>query len=200
MSQTCPHCGAELPWVSAAFCSECRNELDDVPHCKDKSLPAAEHPLSSNKKPTPAPPSSGSAVKGILSKIKRRWRLWLFAAIFLGVLATFLHPSVYWPVVGKIRGEAFYKDRPTSYWKSQALVFYKWDTEQSLGETPPERSWFRKLFPPEGPFGFLNEVMEGDASFQPVLKEMLNDPDPTVRKFGEWGLSNLGSAKQLMQE
>jgi hypothetical protein len=31
MSETCPHCGAELPATHDAFCPNCRNALDEPP-------------------------------------------------------------------------------------------------------------------------------------------------------------------------
>src|SRR5208283_4614707 len=51
--------------------------------------------------------------------MKRRWKLWTGLALLPVLGLGFLHPAVYWPLIGWIRGEAFYQGRPTSFWQSE---------------------------------------------------------------------------------
>jgi hypothetical protein len=52
--------------------------------------------------------------------MKRRWKLWL--ALVLAIGGLFSLPAVYWRVIGRVKGEAFYKGRPTSYWRDAILA------------------------------------------------------------------------------
>lgn len=133
-----------------------------------------------------------------VSVVKRlRLLLVLIVALLVGG-ALFLLPSVRWPVYGWIKGEAFYEGRPTSYWRLEALKLIDWQEEQATGRTR-QPSWVDRLLPTDGPFLFANEVLEGDAAFQPVLTEMLKDQDPRVRKQAAWGLAKLGAAKARLK-
>lgn len=58
-------------------------------------------------------------------------RLWI-AIVLVIILLSLLFPPVYWRAIGYIRGEAFYKGRPTSYWH---IELKEWD------EGPPPPSW-----------------------------------------------------------
>jgi hypothetical protein len=131
--------------------------------------------------------------------MKRRWRLFVVLVLLLVVGVSFLLPSVHWRVIGWVKGEAFYQDRPTSYWRREALKLSDWQGEQISGQKPREPSWVEKLLPPDGPFLFANKVSEGDAALVPVLTEMLTDEDPRVRTQAEWGLKKLGSLKGEMK-
>jgi len=46
--------------------------------------------------------------------MNRRWKLWVGLTALLLAGAACLHPSIYWPVIGRLKGEAFYKGKPMS--------------------------------------------------------------------------------------
>ena len=49
----------------------------------------------------------------------RRKLLIVLAALAAAVALAIIGPGVYWRLVGRARGEAFYDGRPTSYWARQ---------------------------------------------------------------------------------
>lgn len=70
-------------------------------------------------------------------------RLLLGLSLLLLVVASLLHPSVHWRVIGWWRGEAFYQGRPTSYWANEIETSYR---ELDMGGSifsPRLVTWYR---------------------------------------------------------
>jgi hypothetical protein len=128
-----------------------------------------------------------------MKKTARKWLLRLSAALLIIALAAvFLLTPVPIIIIGSFRGEAFYEGRPTSYWRQVIR-------EQRQGPTPPTPSFFDKVrayfgFPPPRP-----EHMRGASrgAAVPVLRHLLNDRDPEVRRFAA---DTLLSGGNLLEE
>jgi hypothetical protein len=105
---------------------------------------------------------------------------WSLLAIPVVIFGLLLFPSVHWPLLGLLRRESFYKDRPTSYWR----------TEITRVDMPRSDIWARLL-------GFLprpqreQPLMDCDRSVVPVLLELLGDDDARVRNYALLALRQL---------
>jgi hypothetical protein len=132
-------------------------------------------------------------------------RLLLRAVLLVVVLAGALAlPGVRWPLWGWLRGEAFYKGRPTSYWSRQ-IQDYARQADFYNRHRPPSMQ-------PEGvnvpatPVDSLRCVCglsyhvaplpypfeaKGPAA-TPALTELLRDGDPYVRRYAADCLGDLG--------
>jgi len=115
----------------------------------------------------------------------------LALALLVAAIATFFLPPVYWRVAGRLKGEAFYNGRPTSYWAGAVDDFAQqrgWDdswlaaTLNGIGLN----SWVanRNACPD------LLERKEPAAVL--VLIALLQNPDPDIRSWAAWGLGNIG--------
>jgi hypothetical protein len=118
--------------------------------------------------------------------MSRRVLLWaglLLVVVLAGALAL---PDVRWWLWGHLRGESFYRSRPTSYWRGQVLAW------NDLGFYPPAVSlvvrrprWWADCLPWRS--GRPAPLVEGepfpgnDPAAIPVLMELLRDEDPEVR-------------------
>ena len=130
--------------------------------------------------------------------LKRRWRLWLCLTLLLLVGGAFLLPMVRWPVIGWVRGEAFYEGRPTSYWRRECQ---RWHPIKygSLMATAWIRlpSWFEQQHDqlvgiPFNPKSGTMPLCRGDPLSVPVLMELLKDDALHVRWIAIAGLANVG--------
>ncbi len=68
---------------------------------------------------------------------KRRvtsWLGWLFLAVLILGVAAGMFPAIPWWVVGTVQGEAFFQNRPTSYWEHQlhSDPSQQWEAHQAL--------------------------------------------------------------------
>jgi hypothetical protein len=128
-------------------------------------------------------------------------RLLLWTGVLLAVVfAVLLIPDVHWRVWGSLRGEAFSRRRPTSYWRAWML---EWN---DLGFYPPcislvvrRKSWWERwgfrlqqlaeqLGPaPKHPFS------ESDPAAVPVLRELSRDADPEIRSAAAETLAQVGA-------
>jgi hypothetical protein len=55
-----------------------------------------------------------------MSTLKRRWKWWAgLGLVLLATIGLLALPAVHWPLLGWLRGEAFYRGRPTSYWQRE---------------------------------------------------------------------------------
>jgi hypothetical protein len=136
--------------------------------------------------------------------MKPRCRFWLGLSFLVILGAAFVHPGVYWPVVGWVRGEAFYKGRPTSYWHGQlnhyeelfALISSDW----YLIECQPIASaqWLRSFFGVKADHqGYA--LLDGDPQALRVLLEMVQYSDFKARRVAVTGLGYVGpQAKHAM--
>jgi hypothetical protein len=138
--------------------------------------------------------------------MSRRWLL--RAGVLLGVvLAGALALSdVRWQAWGRLRGEAFYRGRPTSYWRRQVLDY------------PGQETLYNRYLPPSMQPGYayalatpvdsLRRVFhlpyhlaplrypfeEKMSAATPVLTELPRDGDPYVRRYATDCPGDIGPA------
>ena len=128
-------------------------------------------------------PRGKSSTGGAMSR-----RVQLRAIVLLGVVlaGSLLSPDVRWWVCGRLRGEAFYRGKPTSYWRGRVLAW------NDLGFYPPANDlivrrppWWADCLPwRSGRAASLAEeepFPENDPAAVPVLVELLRDRDADVR-------------------
>jgi hypothetical protein len=105
----------------------------------------------------------------------RRWlRFGLGLLTIAVILAVCLHPAIYWPALGWWRGEAFYQERPTSFWAEQLKEF---DTPTGLRSLLLGTT-IRPYLTTEPP---VEQLRSGQPNAVAVLVELLQHPDPAVR-------------------
>ena len=140
----------------------------------------------------------------------RKWPLILIAAVeaLLVLVVVYCEPS--YCVRGHLRGEAFFDDKPTSYWRQeieqwditfvQVPKIYQRDgtMDWALSLSPRSPRWFTRVRDwlidrkPLDPFEFEERFYARAAD--PMLCELLGDPSPNVRLFAR---SILGLEPQL---
>jgi hypothetical protein len=137
--------------------------------------------------------------------MQRRWRLLLMLVLLLLVAGSFLLPAVHWRVIGWVKGEAFYKGRPTSYWAND---FHHWG-QTSIGEDQlilldndfkqtdyAEESWswrMKDLLGVETSQEYKWPIiLAGDPATIDVLVGLLRDDRQDVRLLALLALGNLG--------
>lgn len=111
--------------------------------------------------------------------MKRRWKLWLGLVLLLVAGAAFMYPSIYWPVTGWAKGEAFYQGRPTSWWRGKLV-----SSLSQPGGRSVLNSWLGMIHKPWGlevdAFEEVFLALVSDPSAVPVLIALLEDPDTWV--------------------
>jgi HEAT repeat protein len=111
--------------------------------------------------------------------------LLVFAIVVLAALGVvMLVPTFRLILIGLIKGERFYRGRPTSYWVTALKdknVSLRKEAAYALGRLPPEPD---KVIPP------LSGA-EAEAAV-PALIEALNDEDLYVRKYAISALQSMG--------
>jgi HEAT repeat protein len=113
--------------------------------------------------------------------MKKRWPIRL--AIVVGVLVTLallLIPRM--TLLGFIRGESFYKGRPTSYWKEEI--------KHAIDANKPRPASYLDRLIRRNEAGF---PQLGEPGALPVLAELLSDPDVEVRWHAAGALIDKGS-------
>jgi hypothetical protein len=127
-------------------------------------------------------------------------RTFFFLAI---VMAPLLVPGVRWRLWGTLRGESFYRGRPTSYWSREVSRCPKTsDYRCSLaGLWHAPRVPATRVDGVKAVFGLPHTVTsprfplrDDDPSAVPVLIDLLKDPDPGVRMYAAESLGGLGTA------
>jgi hypothetical protein len=139
--------------------------------------------------------------------MRSRWAIRLVIAVVVLATVVLLMPLPRMILVGLVHGEAFYKGRPTSYWRG---VYGSW-TDYSKKHprqafsggsgglpTPPSPSLLDRLTDPvtglaSASFRVLGE-WEHDPAAVSVLTEFLSDPDPDVRNYAASTLRSIGPA------
>jgi hypothetical protein len=122
---------------------------------------------------------------------------WLSVLAILAAFTVWLEPTrVAW---GRLRGEAFYEGRPTSYWRAEIArwrratihasglsMHIRYSREEHWLETRwhsltqrPEPSWPR--------------ILDGDAAAEAVLHALANDPADNVRELVAEGLQRIAT-------
>jgi hypothetical protein len=132
--------------------------------------------------------------------MKKRWLSRVLVLVALAAFAVWLEPTrILW---GSLRGEAFYKGRPTSYWAEQIRpwdsyrIFFAMRTRYS--------SHIRYLYCPktgnlhqilnrfvELPLPSWPNVLDGDPEAIHVLCELREHPCKVVRQWAEQGIGRV---------
>jgi hypothetical protein len=113
-------------------------------------------------------------------------RVLLRAGLLLGVVlaGALLVPDVRWWLWGHLRGEAFYRGRPTSYWRAEIQALGTGRTKPWL---PPAWSgWLRRYYRA----GKGRPASPPDPALVPMLLELLRDQDAWVRRCAASMLGN----------
>ena len=137
--------------------------------------------------------------------MKRRWRLLVCLALLLLVGASLLHPAVHWRLIGWARGEAFYRNRPTSWWAGHIRHTYVVVPSVSTGledlEQRTPTDWLAMksqstlalvgewLGRPPPAFDIHPPLVGGDAACLPILLDLVKHRDPEVRWVAVSGLA-----------
>ena len=129
---------------------------------------------------------------------KRRLLYWSLILVILAAFAVWLEPTrIVW---GRLRGEAFYQGRPTSYWR---MEFARWGksiayAKDATGQERRDefwcrnRDWLEEWLEPEESREWtwpnprpnpLSDCVGADAI--PVLQELQEDELPRVRRLAE---------------
>jgi hypothetical protein len=114
-----------------------------------------------------------------LKAMKHRRRILLMLVLLLLVSGLLWVPRVRWPLYGWLRGEAFYRGMPTSWWRNECQC-WKYRPIHFDGEWVRDRSqgWLsfidNYLPAPEMP------LFSGDPAALPVLLELLAFADTDV--------------------
>jgi hypothetical protein len=147
-------------------------------------------------------------------KLRRRTVL-LSVGLVLLIGGTFSLPAVHWRAMGWWRGEAFYQDRPSSWWAREIQQSYSWSPQvgPSVADSSGPRfpiSWHRRrtislgenirqqFTGPPTLNSLIDALMaeppltDGDETALPVLLELLRQEDPKVRLLAACGLAALG--------
>lgn len=120
---------------------------------------------------------------------RRRLLLILLLVLLLGSLL--LVPSVRWPVYGWLRGEAFYKRIPVSWWKEEVrrypvtqaeeLAELLEDLDVLLAENPGLETFWQGLIGKRSHRPAYQPLLAGGPAAARVLTEMLNESDEGVK-------------------
>jgi hypothetical protein len=147
-------------------------------------------------------------------KLRRRSVLLAGGLLLLasGVLSL---PPVHWRLIGWWQGEAYYQDRPTSWWAREIQQSYSWSPQNGpyvAGSAEPRFpiSWHRRrthslgenirqqFIGPPTLSSLIDALMaepplaDGDDVALPVLLELLRHEDSKVRLLAVCGLGVLG--------
>jgi hypothetical protein len=135
--------------------------------------------------------------------VKRRWAIRLGIALVVLATAVLLLPLPRSILIGLLRGEAFYKGRPTNYWKDE--IKYAIDARKPWPSTVTDR-----LLMAGGLVHHHGAVLPnlGEPAALPVLAELLSDPDVEVRWHaaavlfdkGPWAEPALPRLKEMLQD
>jgi hypothetical protein len=107
---------------------------------------------------------------------------------FVALGALSLHPAIYWPVTGWLRGEAFYHGRPTSYWRyaiwcwgnDSAALSWIDQARVGIGLSRSE-AVLRPAIIGKNWDWQASRATDLDPAAIPVLRELLGDEDKFVR-------------------
>lgn len=105
--------------------------------------------------------------------MRKRWRIGVLILVVVGVAVALAFPATVYVPLGVLEREAFFANKPTSYWR-RALK-----KEDFLGQAP-------------APGDSSKTLQEGGAAAVPVLCQIVEDPDPTVRYEALTALATIG--------
>ncbi len=124
--------------------------------------------------------------------------------VLLGALAVgWALPDLRWAAWGHLRGEAFYRGRPTSYWRGQLADWLSVNDMTCLPPLPPhtlpDLLGYDRTDQLERRLGIsprvgdeANYLWNGDPAAVPVLIELLQDPAPGMAPQAAHGLERIG--------
>jgi hypothetical protein len=137
----------------------------------------------------------------------RRRLVWLLIVLFVaGFVTIALSPRGRWIIHGLWHGESFYKGLPTSYWREQAKEWA--DSEKTVdgggfsgsGDAAPPPKLLDQIRergnkalptnPAPSPIGHHRKGI-------PVFLELLDDPDPDVRRYAAFALADIGQEAKV---
>ena len=137
----------------------------------------------------------------------RRRIAFLLFVVFLALGVFLLFPSGRLILCGLLKGESFYHGKPTQYWRSvakkQTTKFHNIFGSCLIfkGPTPIAKisfcdriskkwrqTWTESTYP----------LLDGDPAAIPVLRELIQDPDPDVRQAAANGLERIGPKAESM--
>jgi hypothetical protein len=139
---------------------------------------------------------------------KRGLLRWSLILVIFATFAVWLEPTrVVW---GRLRGEAFYQGRPTSYWRIEMRRVSASEAFVALEVTPGVLKWAARRetrFPenllPDGwriepeftylPFGYPHI----DPAAKSVLQELMEDPEPEWQDFVQIWLKKIEGKSDL---
>lgn len=121
---------------------------------------------------------------------KRRWPLWVGLGLLLFVGGVLVLTPLRWQVVGWLRGEAFYKARPASWWEDeiQRNVLSPADGIRGSLIVTPSRLWWQRLIgwfgagsPNSSETDVVCELLHGRQEAVPVLGQLMGSRYRKVR-------------------
>jgi hypothetical protein len=126
--------------------------------------------------------------------MKRSLR-WLSVLVMLAAFIVWLEPTrVVW---GRLRGEAFYEGRPTSYWRAEIARWREGKINASGLSMhirySREEHWLKAKWHSftQRPEPSWPRILDGDAAAEAVLHALANDPADNVRELVAEGLQRI---------
>src|SRR5262245_56392915 len=127
--------------------------------------------------------------------MKRRRRLLVCLALLLVAVASLLHPAVHWRVIGWYRSEAFYQNRPTSWWAAECQQWEYRKMVEVVGSCIGFSKWCRQptwlerlglATPPD-----MMPLLNGDPAAFAVLNELAATDDQQVLYVTGYGIARV---------
>jgi hypothetical protein len=106
--------------------------------------------------------------------MRKRRRLLLGAAAIALLAAVLMHPLVYWPLVGRLRGEPFWRGRPASSAAARIPARHRPATRAGRWIRNHLPRWWMSILEGDGDLAF------DDPGAVPVLRARLRHPDRAV--------------------
>ena len=138
----------------------------------------------------------------------KRWPMFLVYLLEIVVVVTAIYYEPTWCVRGKLWGEAFYNSKPTSWWRQElghweiqkTNAHYGWRGRLDTNSYSRNATWFELVHERCAPRSAWDKleadltemagprILDGEVAAEPVLRGLLNDPSPNVRRFARIGL------------
>lgn len=133
--------------------------------------------------------------------MNRKRTLYFVLFVTVAAFAVWLDPTrIAW---GWLRGEAFYENRPTAFWRHQLM---RWQMDEKnwgcLEIWTRDKDWMDEVnewWTGEMAFESMArpEILRGDAAAQAVLEALRDDPSEHIRQHAELGLTAIRNRQGL---